>query len=129
MTVLKLSRLMFFINVACYIVGVTAYSSIADSVGVKSMLFWSAFALFASFTGASFVTQRRCNSGFDNEETEQIDKDSAEVSILLFLPAVLIGFEIVSIYGFNTLPHLISWINIAIAGYLGQNLEVIFRKK
>ena len=119
---------MLVINVACYVAGIAAYASRTDSVETNGILFWSAVAILLSFGGSLFVTHSTRNSSFSNEESTEIDENSAEVGILQFIPATLVAFEVASIYGLGVSPHSVGWINIAIACYIGQSLEYAFRR-
>ncbi|MBJ7310527.1 hypothetical protein ACFOLJ_24160 [Rugamonas sp. CCM 8940] len=128
MTTMHLNRLMLFMNIGCYTVGTSAYSSIVSSSALMEAILWSSFALGASFAGATLVTRHGQRNAVSIDNVARSNSDSLIVVFILFLPIVFILYELISIYGMHAAANMVSWANIVIAGYIGQNLESIFRR-
>ena len=128
MSALKLSYTMLCINIGCYVAGLLAYSSAASSAAIVNILMWSVFALVTTFGGAVMITRRSNCDGRIIDDTTMHHSSFWIVNVLLYLPVILVGYEAASIYGLNVAGKSVSWVNIAIAGYIGQNLEVMLRR-
>lgn len=128
MSIRKLSQVMFLLNLTCFFVGLYAFSTAFAGAGTVNLIMWSAFALASSFAGAVWVTRQHGGVEPANPDVANIDQNSAGVNALLFLPLALLCFEVFAIFQLNAAQHQVSWINIAFACYLGQNLEALLRR-
>lgn len=128
MSVRKLSQVMSLLNLTCFFVGLYAFSVVFTGAETVDLIMWSAFALASSFAGAVWVTRQCGGVAPANADGENIDQNSVGVNALLFIPLSLLCFEVFAIFQLNAARYQVSWINIVFAGYLGQNLEALFRR-
>ncbi|MBA5637315.1 hypothetical protein H3H37_09645 [Duganella sp. LX20W] len=128
MRIRKLVQSLLLLNLTCFFVGLYAYFVAFSRAETVDLIMWSVFACAGSFAGAVWVTRQHGGVVPANSDGEEIDQNSVGVNALLFMPLALLCFEVFALFQLNAAQNQVSWINIAFACHLGQNLEALSRR-
>ncbi|MBQ5946519.1 hypothetical protein [Massilia sp. ST3] len=125
----KLNQICLLINLGCLVVGVLAYSMVAEPKAVISTILYTLAALGGSYFCLSILAKSARGSVMTELDNQALSQDSPLVRSLYFLPIILISFEVLALFVLNVTPQSVSWIHIAAACAAGQNAEGALRKQ